>query len=100
IPEAEALVRKADAEADIVVIQMQGGAEGTDKAHVHQGTEMFLGENRGDLIKFSHAVVDAGADVVFGHGPHVMRGMEFYKGRLIAYSLGTFVGYQCLNTPA
>ena len=98
IPEAEALVRRADAEADIVVIQMQGGAEGTDKAHVRTGTEMFLGENRGDLIKFSHAVVDAGADVVFGHGPHVMRGMEFYKGRLIAYSLGNFCGYKTLSS--
>jgi hypothetical protein len=98
IPEAEALVREAAAEADIVVIQMQGGAEGTDKAHVRGGTEMFLGENRGDLIKFSHAVVDAGADVVFGHGPHVMRGMEFYKGRLIAYSLGNFCGYKTLSS--
>ena len=98
IPEAEDLVRKADAEADIVVIQMQGGAEGTDKAHVRPGTETFLGENRGDLIKFSHAVIDAGADVVFGHGPHVMRGMEFYKGRLIAYSLGNFCGYKVLSS--
>ena len=98
IPEAEALVRKAAAEADLVVIQMQGGAEGTDKAHVRPGTEMFLGENRGDLIKFSHAVIDAGADVIFGHGPHVMRGMEFYKGRLIAYSLGNFCGYKVLSS--
>ncbi len=55
-------------------------------------------EPRGDLIKFAHAVVDAGADVVFGHGPHVMRGMEFYKGRLIAYSLGNFCGYKTLGT--
>lgn len=98
IPAAEELVRKADAEADIVVIQMQGGAEGSDKAHVRPGPEIFLGENRGDLIKFSHAVIDAGADVVMGHGPHIMRGMEFYKGRLIAYSLGNFCGYKVLNS--
>ena len=98
IPAAENLVRRAEAEADIVVIQMQGGAEGTDKAHVRPGTETFLGENRGDLMKFSHAVIDAGADVVFGHGPHVMRGMEFYKGRLIAYSLGNFCGYGVLSS--
>jgi hypothetical protein len=98
IPAARALVRKADAEADIVVIQMQGGAEGSDKTHVRPGKEMFLGENRGDLIAFTHAVVDEGADVVFGHGPHIMRGMEFYKGRLIAFSLGNFCGYGVLRS--
>jgi poly-gamma-glutamate capsule biosynthesis protein CapA/YwtB (metallophosphatase superfamily) len=42
-------------------------------------------------------VVDAGADLVIGHGPHVMRAMEFYKGRLIAYSLGNFAGYKALG---
>jgi poly-gamma-glutamate capsule biosynthesis protein CapA/YwtB (metallophosphatase superfamily) len=53
---------------------------------------MFFGENRGDPIRFSHAVIDAGADLVIGHSPHVLRGMEFYKGRLIAYSMGNFAG--------
>jgi hypothetical protein len=98
IPAAVKLVEKAAAKADLVVIQMQGGAEGADKDHVLPGHEMYLGEDRGDLIAFSHAVIDAGADVVFGHGPHVMRGMEFYKGRLIAYSLGNFCGYGVLNS--
>jgi hypothetical protein len=98
IPAARDLVRKAAAKADIVVVQMQGGAEGADKAHVRPGHERYLGEDRGDLIAFSHAVIDAGADVVFGHGPHIMRGMEFYKGRLIAYSLGNFCGYGVLNS--
>jgi len=41
-------------------------------------------------VRFSHAVVDAGADLVIGHGPHVPRALELYKGRLIAYSLGNF----------
>ena len=98
IAAAANLVRKADEDADLVVIQMQGGAEGSDKTHVKPGHEIFLGEDRGDLIAFSHAVIDAGADVVFGHGPHIMRGMEFYKGRLIAYSLGNFCGYRVLST--
>ena len=49
-------------------------------------------------MKFSRAVIDAGADVIFGHGPHIMRGMEFYKGRLIAYSLGNFCGYEVLSS--
>lgn len=92
------LVRKAAKNADIVVIQMQGGAEGVDKQHVKKGHEIFLGEDRGDLITFTHKMIDAGADVVFGHGPHVMRGMEFYKGRLIAYSLGNFCGYGVLRS--
>ena len=98
IAAAANLVRKADEDADLVLIQMQGGAEGADETHVKPGHEVFLGEDRGDLLAFSHAVIDAGADVVFGHGPHVMRGMEFYKGRLIAYSLGNFCGYRVLST--
>ena len=57
-----------------------------------EGHELFFGEDRGDPKTFSHAVIDAGADVVVGHGPHVLRGMEFYKDRLIAYSLGNFAG--------
>ena len=56
------------------------GAEGSDKTHVKPGTEMFLGENRGDPIKFSHAVIDAGADLIVGHGPHVLRGDGVLQG--------------------
>lgn len=92
IPVAEKLVRKATGLADLVVVQAHMGGEGTDKIHVRPGTEMFLGENRGDPIRFSHAMIDAGADLIVGHGPHVLRGMEFYQGRLIAYSLGNFAG--------
>jgi hypothetical protein len=89
---AKRVVAEAAKQADIVVVQVHMGAEGSDKTRVKQGTEMFLGENRGDPMGFSHAVIDAGADLVVGHGPHVLRGMEFYKGRLIAYSLGNFAG--------
>jgi hypothetical protein len=90
---AKRLVRKADRQADIVVVTFHGGAEGSDKTHVPNGVEYFLGENRGSLRAFAHAVVDAGADLVVGHGPHVLRGMEWYRDRLIAYSLGNFAGY-------
>ncbi len=89
---ARRLVRKAAREADIVVVTMHAGAEGSDHQHVPRGTEYFLGENRGDSRAFAHAVVDAGADLVVGSGPHVLRGMEWYRGRLIAYSLGNFLG--------
>ncbi|HEX6970466.1 MAG TPA: CapA family protein [Micromonosporaceae bacterium] len=92
IPAAKRVVERAATMADLVVVQVHMGAEGSDKTHVRPGTEMFLGENRGDPIKFSRAMIDAGADLIVGHGPHVLRGMEFYQGRLIAYSLGNFAG--------
>jgi capsule synthesis protein PGA_cap len=95
---AQALVRQADKWADLVVVTMHAGAEGSGHMHVKRGTEMFLGENRGNSIRFTHAVIDAGADLVVGSGPHVLRGMEWYRGRLIAYSLGNFVGYHTLAT--
>jgi poly-gamma-glutamate capsule biosynthesis protein CapA/YwtB (metallophosphatase superfamily) len=89
---ARAVIKKAAGQADIVVVQVHMGAEGSEMGHVKPGNEIFFSENRGDPIKFSHAVIDAGADVVIGHGPHVLRGMEFYEGKLIAYSLGNFAG--------
>ncbi|MEV4415186.1 CapA family protein [Catellatospora sp. NPDC049609] len=89
---AKKVVAKAAERADIVVVQVHMGAEGADKSHVRPGTETFLGENRGNPVAFSRAVIDAGADLIIGHGPHVVRGLEFYKGRLIAYSLGNFAG--------
>lgn len=92
LPAAQRLVRRAKQEADVVVVLMHAGAEGSDKQHVRPGTEWFLGENRGDPESFSHAVIDAGADLVLGSGPHVLRGMEWYHGRLVAYSLGNFLG--------
>ena len=97
IPAARRLVKKAAAHADVVIVTMHAGAEGSDRTHVRPGTEMFLGENRGNVVAFSHAVVEAGADVVIGSGPHVLRGMEWYRGRLIAYSLGNFAGYKVFS---
>jgi hypothetical protein len=78
---------------DIVVVSFHGGAEGTDVTHVPFAAEEYYGEPRGDVVWFARGVVDAGADLVIGHGPHVVRGAERYKGRLIAYSLGNFATY-------
>lgn len=94
---AQRLVRKASAHADLVFVTMHAGAEGAAHEHVRPGTETFLGENRGNAVAFSHAVVRAGADLVVGSGPHVLRGMEWYRGRLIAYSLGNFLGNGTLS---
>ena len=75
---------------DLVIVSFHGGAEGRDKSHLPQGSETFLGENRGSLRQLAHFCIDHGADVVYGHGPHVLRCAEVYKGRFIAYSLGNF----------
>ena len=77
-------------ECDLVVVSFHGGAEGRTQSHLPQGSETFLGENRGSLRQLAHFCVDHGADIVYGHGPHVVRAMEVYKGRFIAYSLGNF----------
>jgi hypothetical protein len=73
---------------------MHAGAEGADRTHVPAGREEAFGEDRGDSRAFARAAVDAGADVVLGSGPHVLRGMQMYKGRLIAYSLGNLTGWR------
>ncbi|MHC5757075.1 CapA family protein [Nostoc sp.] len=97
---AKALVAEAKNKANIVVISMHAGAEGTGALHVKNQTEFFYGENRGNSIKFARNMIDAGADLVLGHGPHVPRAMEIYQGKIIAYSLGNFLGYRTLSTNA
>ncbi|MBA2545258.1 MAG: CapA family protein [Solirubrobacterales bacterium] len=69
-------------------------ARGGAATHVPRGPEVYLGQQRGDSRAFAHTVVDAGADLAVGHGPHVLRGMEWYRGRLVAYSLGNFSAYK------
>ncbi|MBQ9440359.1 MAG: CapA family protein [Paludibacteraceae bacterium] len=76
--------------SDIIIVSFHGGAEGSKHTHLPEGHEFYLGEDRGDLRTFAHFCIDNGADVVYGHGPHVVRAMEVYNGRFIAYSLGNF----------
>jgi poly-gamma-glutamate capsule biosynthesis protein CapA/YwtB (metallophosphatase superfamily) len=90
---ARALIREASERADLVVVAIHAGAEGSDATHVTGEEEIYLGEDRGNAEEFSKMAVDAGADLVLGSGPHVLRGMEIYHHRLIAYSLGNFSGY-------
>jgi len=91
------LVRGLAARHDLVIVSFHGGAEGSKALHVPNGPETYYGEDRGDVRAFARAVVDAGADLVVGHGPHVLRGMEVYKDRLVAYSLGNFATYGRFN---
>jgi len=82
---------------DIVIVYFHGGAEGADFQNVPKKNEIFHGENRGDVYKFAHTLIDNGADIVFGSGPHVTRGMEVYKDRFVSYSLGNFCTYGHFN---
>ena len=93
LPAARALIEQAAREAPIVVAYMHAGAEGADADHVTGREEFYLGEDRGNAEAFAHMAIDAGASLVIASGPHVLRGMQFYRGHLIAYSLGNFAGY-------
>jgi Bacterial capsule synthesis protein PGA_cap len=95
---ARALIAEAGAEAGLVVVAIHAGAEGSDAGHVTGGEEEYLGEDRGNAREFAHLAVDAGADLVLGSGPHVLRGIEIYKHRLLAYSLGNFCGFHNFAT--
>ncbi|MBI3562669.1 MAG: CapA family protein [Gammaproteobacteria bacterium] len=95
--QAKQTVAALAAQNDIVIVSMHMGAEGQTAIHVIPGKEYFQGEDRGDSIGFAHTVIDAGADLVIGHGPHVPRAVELYHDRLIAYSLGNFCTYQGIN---
>ncbi len=75
---------------DILIVSFHGGAEGADRRRLPEGQETYLGENRGNLREFTHFCIDNGADVIYGHGPHVTRCVEVYKNKFIAYSLGNF----------
>ena len=78
---------------DIVIVSFHGGAEGRNVTRLPFAEEEYFDEPRGDVVKFSRMMIDAGADLILGHGPHVVRAIERYKNRLIAYSLGNFATY-------
>jgi poly-gamma-glutamate capsule biosynthesis protein CapA/YwtB (metallophosphatase superfamily) len=85
-------VRQAKAGGAYVIVTFHAGAEGSPAIWHENADEQFMGENRGNTVAFSRAMIDAGADLVVGHGPHVLRAAECYQGKPIVYSLGNFVG--------
>jgi hypothetical protein len=97
VPAAMEIVKELKEAFDLVLVSFHGGAEGKDALQVPDADEIFAGTNRGNVVGFARAVIDAGADLVIGHGPHVLRAMEVYKGKLIAYSLGNFLTYGMFN---
>lgn len=86
-------VKQLKSACDLVIVSFHGGAEGASATHVPKKTEIFLGENRGNVTEFARKAIDAGADVVLGHGPHVSRAIDYYKGKFISYSMGNFCTY-------
>lgn len=90
IPAAEQQVAQLANAHDLVIVSFHGGTEGPTATRLPFEEEFYLGETRGEVVEFSRRVIDAGADLVLGHGPHVSRAMELYRDRLIAYSLGNF----------
>jgi hypothetical protein len=94
---ARKIIAHLDSISDIVIVSFHGRAEGAAMTHITRKTETFLGENRGNPYEFARIVIDAGADVVLGHGPHVTRAIDTYKNRLIAYSMGNFATYGRFN---
>ncbi len=83
--------------ADVLVVTFHGGSEGSQALHVSEAPESLGTEPRGDLRRWARAMIDAGADAVIGHGPHVLRGIEFYRNKPIVYSLGNFLTYRGFN---
>lgn len=97
IEKAAQVVRDAKAKADVVIVGFHGGTEGKGSEHVPRAREYLGSEDRGEVVRFAHAAVDAGADLVVGFGPHLPRAMEFYKHKLIDYALGNFLTYGPFN---
>jgi hypothetical protein len=94
---ATSIIQNLKKQVDIVIVSFHGGGEGAGYEHVPFKCESFMGQKRGDVHAFAHNAIDAGADVIFGNGPHVTRALERYNHRLIAYSLGNFCTYKSVS---
>jgi hypothetical protein len=90
-------VERAASRYGRVVVTMHIGAEGPGARHTTDGTERFAGENRGNSVAFARAAAAGGASLVIGHGPHVLRAVEWDGRSLVAYSLGNLATYGPFN---
>lgn len=93
----KATIQHLDTLTDIVIASFHAGAEGSKHQHVTREREYYYGEDRGNVYELAHLMIDNGADVILGHGPHIVRAIEVYKERIIAYSLGNFLTYGRFN---
>jgi hypothetical protein len=76
-----------------VIVTMHLGAEGRAAQRTLDSTEMYFDASRGNPVAFAEAATSAGADLVIGHGPHVVRAAEWRGSALVLYSLGNLVTY-------
>jgi hypothetical protein len=92
-------VERAASQFDVVVVTAHMGAEGIGAQRTRDTTELFLSTkiNRGNPVAFARTAFAAGATLVVGHGPHVLRGAEWWDDRLALYSLGNLVTYGPFN---
>lgn len=95
--QAKRIISELNSFCDVVIVSFHGGAEGSAKTHITRKTEIFYGEDRGNVYEFARMAIDAGADVILGHGPHVTRAIDSYKGKFISYSMGNFCTYHRFN---
>ncbi len=93
----QATIQSLDTLTDIVIASFHAGAEGSKHQHITRKREYYYGEDRGNVYELAHLMIDYGADIVLGHGPHIVRAIEVYKDRMIAYSLGNFLTYGRFN---
>ena len=81
-----------------VVVTAHLGAEGVAAQRTADSTEIFYGTSRGNPVAFARTAVDAGASLVLGHGPHVLRALEWRGESLVAYSLGNLLTFGPFST--
>lgn len=73
-------ISEARRQADVVIVSL----------HVHEFKDLDRTKSPDFMVEFAHAAVDAGTDVFLAHGPHILRGIEIYKGKPIFHGLGNF----------
>ncbi len=87
-------VRRAADRYSVVIVTMHLGAEGDKAQRTRDTTELFLKTiDRGNPVAFANTAIAAGATLVVGHGPHVLRAAEWKGSRLVLYSLGNLLTY-------
>jgi hypothetical protein len=86
-------VARATQQYGTVIVTMHLGAEGPKAQRTKNATELFLKLNRGNPVGFANAALLGGATLVLGHGPHVLRAIEWRGDRLVVYSLGNLLTY-------
>lgn len=90
-------VARAAARYRWVVVSMHVGGEGAGAQRTPDRNEIFLGEDRGNSVAIARTATSAGASLVVGHGPHVLRAHEWRDGSLVLYSLGNLLTYGPFN---